>query len=68
MHVDATLPVQFSGPRESCAAKFDAQVFVVEDRMHRRFSDRVDIWMETKREAIIFGKVMAEIEIIEEEA
>jgi len=29
--------------------------FVVEDRMHRRFSDRVDIWMETRSEAIRFG-------------
>lgn len=31
------------------------KIFVVEDRMHRRFSDRIDIWMETREEAIQFG-------------
>jgi len=41
------------------------KIFVVEDRMARRFHDRMDIWMPTKREAIIFGKIIAEIEIVE---
>lgn len=40
------------------------KVFTVEDRMHRRFSDRVDIWMETRSEAIRFGIQDATMEIL----
>lgn len=42
------------------------QVFVVEDRMHRRFSDRVDIWMPTKAKAKRFGIKRAEIIVLAE--
>lgn len=38
--------------------------FVVEDRMHRRFSDRVDIWMETEHEARKFGLQKLTMEIL----
>ncbi len=41
---------------------FGEKVFVVEDRMHRRFSDRVDIWFPSKRGALQFGKKIAFIE------
>ena len=34
---------------------YGEKVFTVEDRMHRRFSDRVDVWMETREEALQFG-------------
>lgn len=40
---------------------FSEEVFVVEDRMHRRFSDRVDIWMPSKNEAKQFGINRAQI-------
>lgn len=40
------------------------KVFTVEDRMHRRFSDRVDIWMETRSEAIRFGIQDVTMEIL----
>ena len=43
---------------------FGDKVFIVEDRMHRRFPNRVDIWMSSKREALIFGKATSEIEIV----
>lgn len=43
---------------------FGDKTFVVEDRMHRRFAKRLDIWMPTKKDAILFGKVSAEIEIL----
>lgn len=43
---------------------FGDKTFVVEDRMHRKFSQRVDIWMPSKREAILFGKAVSEIEIV----
>lgn len=35
---------------------FGDRVFVVEDRMNARFSNRMDIWFESRREAIGFGK------------
>jgi len=34
---------------------FPDQVFVVEDRMNARFSDRLDIWFPTKYQASAFG-------------
>ena len=43
---------------------FGDKIFVVEDRMHRRFTDRLDIWMPSKAEARLFGKKIAEVEII----
>ena len=43
---------------------FGGKIFVVEDRMHKRFSDRVDVWMETRQEAINFGLRSANIEVL----
>lgn len=40
------------------------KIFVVEDRMHERFSKRVDIWMPNRQDAIKFGKQTGDIEII----
>lgn len=40
------------------------RIFVVEDRMHKRHSDKVDIWMSTKTEAKVFGKQTAKIVVI----
>lgn len=34
---------------------FGERVFIVEDRMHRRKTNHVDIWMPTKSAAKIFG-------------
>ncbi|MBI5913357.1 3D domain-containing protein [Candidatus Azambacteria bacterium] len=42
------------------------KVFVVEDRMNRRFNDRMDIWMETRGEAINFGIRKTTVEILED--
>ena len=44
---------------------FGEQVFVVEDRMHSRFADRIDVWMPSKYEAVRFGKRETHIEIVE---
>jgi len=35
---------------------FGNRVFIVEDRMAKRFSNRMDIWFETRSEALQFGK------------
>ncbi|MCR4322965.1 MAG: 3D domain-containing protein [Candidatus Azambacteria bacterium] len=43
---------------------YDDKVFIVEDRMHRRFSNRVDIWMETREEALEFGIKRVTIKIL----
>lgn len=40
------------------------KIFVVRDRMNRRFSDRVDIWMINKTDALKFGLKKAKIEVI----
>ena len=43
------------GTRVKIPEYFGEQVFVVEDRMHRRKTDFVDIWMPTKQSALDFG-------------
>lgn len=43
---------------------FGNKIFTVEDRMHERFSDRMDIWMPTRQEAINFGVRVITVEII----
>ncbi len=43
---------------------FGDKVLVIEDRMHQRFSDRIDVWMPSKWRAIQFGKKQAEVEIV----
>jgi len=43
---------------------FGKKIFVVEDRMHSRFSERVDIWFPTKEDAKKFGIRYAEIEVL----
>lgn len=42
---------------------FGDQIFVVEDRMNKRYWHRVDIWMESRDEAKEFGVRNVEIEI-----
>lgn len=43
---------------------FGDQIFIVQDRMHPRFANRVDVWMKTRDEAIHFGIQRLEIEIL----
>ena len=45
---------------------FGDRVFVVRDRMNKRFPDKVDIWMVHKEDAKSFGVKVAKIEILEE--
>lgn len=45
---------------------FGEKVFVVEDRMHQRKTNFIDIWMPTKDDAIQFGITYAEIVIMNE--
>lgn len=43
---------------------FGDKVFIVEDRMHRRFSHRVDIWFPERQMAREFGVKQIRIEIV----
>ncbi len=43
---------------------FGDQIFIVEDRMHPRFSDRVDIWFDNKSTAKRFGKQLSRVEVL----
>ena len=44
---------------------FGNKIFVVEDRMHRRKTNNVDIWMPSKSEALQFGIRYATIEVLD---
>jgi 3D (Asp-Asp-Asp) domain-containing protein len=44
---------------------FGDKIFVVEDRMHPRMKNVVDVWMEGKSEALKFGWKNAKIEILD---
>jgi 3D (Asp-Asp-Asp) domain-containing protein len=51
------------GTKIKMPEKFGDKVFVVEDRMHKRFKNRIDVWFPSKKEALEFGKIVMEIEI-----
>lgn len=44
---------------------FGDRVFIVRDRMNKRYTDRVDIWMKSYDDAIQFGLKRATIQVIE---
>ena len=43
---------------------FGDRIFIVRDRMNKRFPERVDIWMIEKPDAIKFGVKVAKIEVL----
>jgi 3D (Asp-Asp-Asp) domain-containing protein len=43
---------------------FGSQVFTVEDRMHPRNADKLDIWFQSREEALKFGVKKARVEIL----
>lgn len=44
---------------------FGDKIFVVEDRMHRRKTNHVDVWMPTKSKAKRFGIAHTEVAVVE---
>lgn len=44
---------------------FGDRIFIVRDRMNKRYPDRVDIWMLDHSDAIKFGVKVAKIEVVE---
>jgi 3D (Asp-Asp-Asp) domain-containing protein len=43
---------------------FDNKIFVIEDRMHPKNGDKLDIWFETREEALRFGVRKSRIVIL----
>jgi 3D (Asp-Asp-Asp) domain-containing protein len=56
------------GTRVKIPEVFGDAVFIVEDRMARRKTDFVDIWMPTKQDALNFGIKRATIVVLKAEA
>lgn len=52
------------GTKVRIPAYFGNQVFIVEDRMNSRHTDRLDVWFPTRAEAVQFGARKAQIEIL----
>lgn len=52
------------GTRIKIPAYFGDKIFVVEDRMNRRYQKHLDIWMEHKSDALSFGRRSTVIEVI----
>ncbi|MEK7627296.1 MAG: hypothetical protein AAB397_01795 [Patescibacteria group bacterium] len=44
---------------------FGDKIFTVEDRMHQRFSNRVDIWFPTRQDAKNFGVKITELVVLQ---
>lgn len=52
------------GTRLRLPSHFGGDVFTVEDRMHERFSDRLDIWMESREAARAWGVRYVNVEVL----
>lgn len=52
------------GTKVKFPSAFGDKVFVVEDRMNARYSDRADIWFETREEAKRFGVKRLEMIVV----
>ncbi len=52
------------GTKIRIPAVFGDKIFIVRDRMHSKYYNRVDIWMIDKNEAINFGYKRARVEVI----
>ena len=53
------------GTQVKIPALYGDKVFVVEDRMAKKNSHKVDIWMPSKTDALQFGVKKAEIVVLE---
>jgi len=53
------------GTKIKIPALFGDRIFVVRDRTARKYSDRVDVWMVHKKDALQFGKRQAQIVVVE---
>jgi 3D (Asp-Asp-Asp) domain-containing protein len=52
------------GTKVKIPALYGDKVFIVRDRMNKRYSNKVDIWMTSRTKALQFGIKYAKIEIV----
>lgn len=64
--VEDTIAANFLkfGTKVKIPELFGDRVFIVRDRMNKRYPNRIDIWMKNKKDAMKFGSKIAKIEII----
>ncbi|MBI4779659.1 3D domain-containing protein [Candidatus Falkowbacteria bacterium] len=64
--VEDTIAANFLpfGSKVKIPELFGDRVFVVRDRMNKRFSNRVDVWMIKRPDAVKFGVKVARIEVL----
>ncbi len=64
--VEDTIAANFLtfGTKVKIPELFGDRVFVVRDRMNKRFSNRVDVWMIERPDAVNFGVKVAKIEVL----
>jgi 3D (Asp-Asp-Asp) domain-containing protein len=53
------------GTRIKIPELYGDKIFVVEDRMHKRFQNRIDIWFPDRQSALEFGYRELKVEILE---
>lgn len=65
--VEDTIAANFLpfGAKVKIPELFGNKVFVVRDRMNKRFFHRVDVWMLERPDAVNFGVKLAKIEVLE---
>lgn len=66
-NIEDTIAVNFLkfGTKVRIPNLFGDKIFIVRDRMNSRFTNRVDIWMIEKDDALKLGKRLAKIEVLE---
>ncbi len=64
--VEDTIAANFLpfGARVKIPELFGERVFIVRDRMNKRYTNRVDVWMIEKPDAVNFGVKIAKIEVL----
>ena len=65
--VEDTIAANFLpfGAKVKIPELFGDRIFIVRDRMNKRFSHRVDVWMIEKPDAMNFGVKIAKIEVLQ---
>ena len=64
--VEDTIAANFLpfGSKVKIPELFGDRIFIVRDRMNKRFSNRVDVWMIQRPDAVKFGVKVAKIEVL----
>lgn len=67
-NVEDTVAANFLkfGTKVKIPELFGDRVFIVRDRMNKRYPDRVDVWFKSRADALKFGVRTARIEVLEE--